>query len=66
MQDTGHFGTDGPGSMPQNYMQIRPEQLVSFILKNLQRQDPPQGWRAGVNVQERVRWIKQLYVQTNS
>ena len=62
MQNMGGFGGGGPGNVQQNNSDIQNGQIMRFIMHTLQQQPPGQGRQAQVTMQERMYWIKQMYV----
>lgn len=66
MQNMGGFAGGGPGNLQQGNADAQNNQIMRFIVHSLQQQQqqqpPPTGWRAQVKTQERMHWIKQVYV----
>jgi hypothetical protein len=63
MQNMGGFpGGGGPGNGAQANPDIQNRQIMRFIIGSIEKQPPRVGWRVQVDPQERVHWIKQVYV----
>jgi hypothetical protein len=62
MQNMAGFAGGVPGHAQQNNSDVHTGQIWGFVMQALQQQPPGVAWRAQVGVQERVHWIKQMYV----
>lgn len=62
MQNIGGLAGGGPGNVQQNNSDVQNGQIVRFVMHQLSQQPPGVGWRAQINVRERLHWTKQMYV----
>jgi hypothetical protein len=62
MQNIGAFAGGGPGNGQPNNPDVQNGQIMRYIIHSLQQQPPALGWRAQVGMQERIHWVKQVYV----
>lgn len=62
MQNLGAFAGGGPVNVQQNNPDAQNNQIMRFIIHSIQQHPPGVGWRAQVGIQERIHWIKQMYV----
>ncbi len=66
MQNMGGFTGGGSGNVQQGNPDTHNQQIMRFIIHSLQQQPAGVGWRAQVGVQERMHWIKQVYVSPST